>query len=150
MRTVLITAVSTAVCAFLAAAPAFAQDTVTGAPPGQAPATVDGYGYGQGQTGQPGIGSDYPAYYGYAPGYRYYWPGYGYYAPGPFGPVGAAVGAWAALQAPSPRERLAWPQGVQPTWRGATATSIATSTAGASAVLDSHPNSSARLAACRT
>ncbi len=93
MRTVLITAVSTAVCAFLAAAPAFAQDTVTGAPAGQAPATVEGYGYGQGQTGQPGIGSDYPAYYGYAPGYRYYWPGYGYYAPSPFGPVGAAVGA---------------------------------------------------------
>jgi len=87
MRTVLLTAASTAVCAFLAAAPAFAQDTVSGAPAGQAPVTVEGYGYLQGQTGQPGIGNDYPAYY-YGPGY----------ASGPWGgsvifaPIGAL--AW--------------------------------------------------------
>jgi hypothetical protein len=78
MRTVLITAVSTAVCAFVAATPAFAQATVTGAPPGSAPVTVEGYGFGPGQPGQPGIGNDYPGYYGYGYGYG---PGYGYYAP---------------------------------------------------------------------
>ena len=97
MKTVLITALSTALCAF-AAAPAFAQATVTGAPPGTAPATVEGYGYMQGQTGQPGIGNDYPPGYYYAPGYGYgyYAPGYSYYGSGPFGPVGAAVGALGA------------------------------------------------------
>jgi hypothetical protein len=101
MRTVLITAASTAICAFLAAAPAFAQDTVTGAPPGQAPVTVEGYGYGPGQPGQPGIGNDYPAGYGYGfrPGYAYpgyAYSGYGYANPwagaGIFAPIGAL--AW--------------------------------------------------------
>lgn len=93
MRTVFITAVSAALWAFVAA-PASAQDTVTGAPPGTAPVTVEGYGTLQGQTAQPGIGNDYPAYYyGYGPGYGYYAPGYGYYGPGPIGAVGSAVGA---------------------------------------------------------
>jgi hypothetical protein len=94
MRTVLITAVSAAAFAFVGAAPAFAQATVTGAPPGQAPVTVEGYGYRPGQPGQPGIGNDYPAGYGYGygyPGYYGYGPGYGYYGWGPFGPLGAAA-----------------------------------------------------------
>jgi hypothetical protein len=95
MKNVLTSALpAAAVCAFLAAAPAFAQDTVTGAPAGTAPATVEGYGYA---PGQPGFGLNgtyeygYPnAYgYGYAPGYGYgYAPGYNY-GWGPFGPVGA-------------------------------------------------------------
>ena len=104
MRTVLITAVSATALAFAAAAPAFAQDTVTGAPPGQAPVTVEGYGFLQGQTAQPGIGNDYPWWYGngyrtgyYAPGYAYA-PAYGY-GWGPFGPVGAAAAGVGALGA---------------------------------------------------
>ena len=35
---------ATAICAFAAATPAFAQQTVTGAPKGTAPVTVEGYG----------------------------------------------------------------------------------------------------------
>jgi hypothetical protein len=42
-----------AVCAVLSAAPAAAQDTVTGAPAGTAPVTVEGYGNYSGPTGQP-------------------------------------------------------------------------------------------------
>jgi hypothetical protein len=101
MRTVLMTAVSTAVCAFVAAGPAFAQDTVTGAPAGQAPVTVEGYGYMQGQTGQPGIGNDYPAGYGYESGYGWpgYGPGYGFFGWIPFAPVGAAAAGVGALGA---------------------------------------------------
>lgn len=86
MRAVLMTALSTAALAFVAATPVMAQDTVSGAPARQAPVTVEGYGYMQGQTGQPGIGNNYP------PGYRN---GYdnGYYS-GPFGPIGAAFSAF--------------------------------------------------------
>jgi hypothetical protein len=98
MKNVLTSALSAAaVCAFLAATPAFAQATVAGAPAGTAPVTVEGYGFGPGQPGQPGIGSNPPAYYGYG-----YGPGYGYYAPGyagPFGPVGAAAAGLGAVTA---------------------------------------------------
>ena len=89
MRTVLITAASTAALAFVAAAPAFAQATVTGAPPGQAPVTIEGYGYMQGQPGQPGIGNNYP-------GYGYYAPyGYGYANPWAGAVIFAPIGALA-------------------------------------------------------
>jgi hypothetical protein len=45
MKSFLIAALSaTAVCGFAAATPALAQDTVTGAPRGTAPVTVEGYG----------------------------------------------------------------------------------------------------------
>jgi hypothetical protein len=47
------------VCAFLAATPAFAEATVTGAPAGTAPVTVEGYGYG---PGHPGFNGYEPAY----------------------------------------------------------------------------------------
>ena len=103
MRTVLITAASTAALAFVAAAPAFAQATVTGAPPGQAPVTVEGYGYGPGQPGQPGIGNDYPAGYGYA------WPGYGYAAPGyGYGYGYGYANPWAGAGIFAPIGALAW------------------------------------------
>ena len=42
-----------AVCVVVFAAPAAAQDTVTGPPAGTAPVTVDGYGNYSGSTGQP-------------------------------------------------------------------------------------------------
>ncbi len=71
MKNVLTSALSAAaVCAFLAATPAFAQDTVTGAPAGTAPATVEGYGYSL--PGAPGYGYNGVPAYGYAPE-----PGYG-------------------------------------------------------------------------
>ena len=45
MKCFLIAALSaTAICGFAAATPAFAQETVTGAPKGTAPVTVEGYG----------------------------------------------------------------------------------------------------------
>jgi opacity protein-like surface antigen len=45
MKSFLMAALSaTAICGFAAAAPALAQDTVTGAPRGTAPVTVEGYG----------------------------------------------------------------------------------------------------------
>ena len=48
-----------AVCAVVSATPAAAQDTVTGAPRGTAPVTVEGYGNSSGDTGLsgPAIGS---------------------------------------------------------------------------------------------
>jgi hypothetical protein len=48
-----------AVCAIISATPAAAQDTVTGAPKGTAPVTVEGYGNSSGSTGPsaPAIGS---------------------------------------------------------------------------------------------
>jgi hypothetical protein len=70
------------VCAFLAAAPALAQDTVTGAPAGTAPVTVEGYGYGPGQPG-------FTGYNGYQPAYDNGW--------GPFGPVGAIAAGFGAV-----------------------------------------------------
>jgi hypothetical protein len=51
MKTILTSSLSPAVCTFLAVTPALAQDTVTGAPAGTAPVTVEGYGYGPGQPG---------------------------------------------------------------------------------------------------
>jgi hypothetical protein len=39
------------VCAVVSATPAAAQDTVTGAPAGTAPVTVEGYGNSSGYTG---------------------------------------------------------------------------------------------------
>jgi len=52
MKRLVFTFLSTAaVCAVLSATPAAAQDTVTGAPAGQAPVTVEGYG--SGPTGAP-------------------------------------------------------------------------------------------------
>jgi hypothetical protein len=104
MKTVLISALSMAAVCFVPATPAFAQATVAGAPAGTAPVTVEGYGFGPGQPGQPGIGSNPPAYYGYGygPGYGYNGPGYGYYAPGyagPFGPAGAAAAGLGAVGA---------------------------------------------------
>ena len=48
-----------AVCAVVSATPAATQDTVTGAPRGTAPVTVEGYGNSSGSTGPsaPAIGS---------------------------------------------------------------------------------------------
>ena len=47
MKHLVLTFLSTAaVCAVLSATPAAAQDTVTGAPAGEAPVTVEGYGSG--------------------------------------------------------------------------------------------------------
>lgn len=47
MKRLALTFLSTAaVCAVLSATPAAAQDTVTGAPAGEAPVTVEGYGSG--------------------------------------------------------------------------------------------------------
>jgi hypothetical protein len=52
MKRLVFTFLSTAaVCAVLSATPAAAQDTVTGAPAGQAPVTVEGYGSSSGYTG---------------------------------------------------------------------------------------------------
>jgi len=52
MKRLVLTFLSTAaVCAVLSATPAAAQDTVTGAPPGEAPVTVEGYGNSSGSTG---------------------------------------------------------------------------------------------------
>ncbi len=52
MKRLVLTLLSTAaVCAVVSAAPAAAQDTVTGAPAGTAPVTVEGYG--SGPTGAP-------------------------------------------------------------------------------------------------
>jgi hypothetical protein len=102
-RLVLTSALSAAaVCAVLAATPAFAQDTVTGAPAGEAPVTVEGYGYA---PGQPGFGYNGVYEYGDPSAYGYGYPsayGYGYtpgnygYGWGPFAPVGglaAGLGA---------------------------------------------------------
>ena len=50
-RSVLTFLSTAAVCALLSAAPAAAQDTVTGAPAGTAPVTVEGYGNSGGYTG---------------------------------------------------------------------------------------------------
>ncbi len=51
MKRLVLTFLSTAaVCAVLSAAPAAAQDTVTGAPAGEAPVTVEGYGNSSGDT----------------------------------------------------------------------------------------------------
>ena len=94
MKNVLTIALSAAaVCAVLTATPAFAQATVTGAPAGEAPVTVEGYGNAPGQPGY-GYNGAYeygdgttPAYV-YAPGYG---PGY-VYGFWPFAPVGAFVG----------------------------------------------------------
>ena len=52
MKRLVLTFLSTAaVCAVLSTTPATAQDTVTGAPPGKAPVTVEGYGSSSGYTG---------------------------------------------------------------------------------------------------
>ena len=52
MKRLVLTLLSTAaVCAVLSAAPAAAQVTVTGAPAGEAPVTVEGYGNSSGSTG---------------------------------------------------------------------------------------------------
>jgi hypothetical protein len=60
MKRLVLTFLSTAaVCAVVSAAPAAAQDTVTGSPAGTAPVTVEGYGNSSGDTGLsgPAIGS---------------------------------------------------------------------------------------------
>ena len=52
MKRLVLTFISAAaVCAVLSATPAAAQDTVTGAPVGEAPVTVEGYGNSSGYTG---------------------------------------------------------------------------------------------------
>jgi hypothetical protein len=52
MKRLVLTFLSTAaVCAVVSATPAAAQDTVTGAPAGEAPVTVEGYGNTSGYTG---------------------------------------------------------------------------------------------------
>lgn len=52
MKRVVLTFLSAAaVCAALSATPAAAQDTVTGAPVGEAPVTVEGYGSSSGYPG---------------------------------------------------------------------------------------------------
>jgi hypothetical protein len=52
MKRLVLTFLSTAaVCAVVSATPAAAQDTVTGAPRGTAPVTVEGYGNSSGDTG---------------------------------------------------------------------------------------------------
>lgn len=52
MKGLVLTFLSTAaVCAVLTAAPAVAQDTVAGAPAGEAPVTVEGYANSSGYTG---------------------------------------------------------------------------------------------------
>ena len=60
MKRLVLTFLSTAaVCAVVSATPAAAQDTVTGAPRGTAPVTVEGYGNSSGSTAPtaPAIGS---------------------------------------------------------------------------------------------
>jgi hypothetical protein len=44
MKTILIAALAAGICGTMAATTAFAQETVTGAPKGTAPATIEGYG----------------------------------------------------------------------------------------------------------
>ena len=58
-RLVLVFLSMAAVCAVVSATPAAAQDTVTGAPKGTAPVTVEGDGNSSGSTGPsvPAIGS---------------------------------------------------------------------------------------------
>ena len=52
MKRLVLTFLSMAmVCAVVSAAPAVAQETVTGAPAGTAPVTVEGYGNSSGYTG---------------------------------------------------------------------------------------------------
>jgi hypothetical protein len=52
MKRLVLTLLSTAaVCAVASAPPVAAQDTVTGAPRGTAPVTVEGYGNSSGDTG---------------------------------------------------------------------------------------------------
>jgi hypothetical protein len=54
MKRLVLTFLSTAaVCAVLSASPVAAQDTVTGAPAGTAPVTVEGYGNSSGPAGAP-------------------------------------------------------------------------------------------------
>ena len=54
MKRLVLTFLSTAaVCAILSASPVAAQDTVTGAPAGTAPVTVEGYGNSSGPSGAP-------------------------------------------------------------------------------------------------
>jgi hypothetical protein len=67
MKSILISGLATAVLyGFVAGAPAFAQDTVTGAPANQAPVTVQGYhGYGS-----PAYGPAWGSRYGYGPIHR--------------------------------------------------------------------------------
>ena len=56
MKRLVLTFLSTAaVCAVLSASPVAAQDTVTGAPAGTAPVTVEGYGNSSGPTGAPAV-----------------------------------------------------------------------------------------------
>ena len=60
MKRLVLTFLSTAaVCAVISTIPAAAQDTVTGAPRGTAPVTVEGYGNSSGSPGPsaPAIGS---------------------------------------------------------------------------------------------
>ena len=59
IRLVLTFLSTAAVCAVISATPAAAQDTVTGAPRGTAPVTVEGYPNSTGDTGSstPAIGS---------------------------------------------------------------------------------------------
>jgi hypothetical protein len=60
MKRLVLTFLSTAaVCAVVSATPAAAQDTVTGAPAGEAPVTVEGYGNSSGYAGPfaPAIGA---------------------------------------------------------------------------------------------
>jgi hypothetical protein len=60
MKRLVLTFLSTAaVCAVVSATPAAAQDSVTGAPRGQTPVTVEGYGNSSGSTGPsaPAIGA---------------------------------------------------------------------------------------------
>ena len=61
MKRLALTFLSTAaVCAVASATPAAAQDTVTGAPRGSAPVTVEGYGNSSGSTG-PSASNSRPA-----------------------------------------------------------------------------------------
>ena len=56
MKRLVLTFLSTAaVCAVLSAKPVAAQDTVTGAPAGTAPVTVEGYENSSGPTGAPAV-----------------------------------------------------------------------------------------------
>jgi hypothetical protein len=107
MKVTLISALGTVGLFGCISIPAFAQDTVTGAPANQAPVTAQGYhGYGS-PTYRPSRGSRY----GYGPvrhatrRIHYYPHHYGYYRYGPVNVVGAAadgvvtagVTAWDAL-----------------------------------------------------
>ena len=62
MKRLVLTFLSTAaVCAGLSATPVAAQETVTGAPTGTAPVTVEGYGNSSGYTG-PSVLNSGPAF----------------------------------------------------------------------------------------